>query len=138
MIGLSRSCHDTRMDDSERGAVRVWAWLLWMMTAGIWFAEMSAIGYSKPAHDDADPVSAAAYNHQQNMAWAYHVFWMVVIPPVAALIGGALVERRERREGRGRRPGRRALGGAFGAFLATVVIGGYGVYQGLANMRFVF
>jgi hypothetical protein len=120
------------MRNGERDEAVVLMWLLWIMAIGLWFAEMSAVGFSKPEHNDRDPVSAAAYNHQQNMEWAYTVFWLVVIPPVAALIGGAIAERGSRR------PGRRARAAALGALLSLVALGGFSLVRGLANMRFSF
>lgn len=120
------------MRDGERDEAPIVTWLLWIMAIGLWFAEMSGVGFSKPEHNDSDPVSAAAYNHQQNMEWAYAVFWMVVIPPVAALIGGAIAERGSRR------PGRRARAAAIGALLALSVMGGYGLIRSYATMRFSF
>jgi hypothetical protein len=115
-----------------RAAAAALTWLLWVMAIGLWFAEMSAVGFSKPEHDDGDPVSAAAYNHQQNMEWAYLVFWMVVIPLVAAVIGGAIAERG------GRRPGRRARAAAIGALVSLLAIGGFSLVRGVATARFTF
>lgn len=121
------------MEDPEAGTVQVWAWVLWIAAIVLWFVEMRAIGFSKVEHDDRDPVSAAPYNHQQNLVWADHLFWTVVIPIAAALIGAAMVRRHHR-------PGQRALAAAIGALLGAAVVGGVNLYQSVETMRahFVF
>ena len=117
--------------DPARGVMRAWTLVSWIATAGLWYLPMSFVGFSKPEHNDMDPRSAAAYNHQQNVAWADMVVRVLLIPPVAALIG-ALVAGREPP------PGRRALASGLAAFLSVVAMLAFSLYRSFANMRFTF
>jgi hypothetical protein len=113
------------------GAVRRWVPAVWTAALGGWLLELSAVGFSKPAHNDLDPVSAAAANHQANVLWAQHVLWLIL-----TLLGGALLGALA--AGRHAPRGLRALTTGLGALLSTIAIFAYGVYVALTNFRIVF
>lgn len=120
-----------RPTEPAGGVVRAWAWVLWVSTAGLWFLAMSFVGFSKPEHNDRDPVSAAAHNHQQNEAWADTLFWVLLIPPAAALVG-ALVAGREPP------PGRRAVASGLAMSLSLVAMLVFSFIRSLENIQFTF
>jgi hypothetical protein len=118
-------------EDGQRVVRRVWTWAFVVLTVGLWFLELSAIGFSKPEHNDGDPVSAAGYNHQQNLAWADHVFWICAAPLLGAVLGALLAGPRPE-------PGVRALSASAGAFLIPLAVGAVLIVVAAHNVRFVF
>ena len=115
-------------EGERRATLRAWTWVLWIVVAFIWFGEMSVLGFSKPQHNATDPVSAAAYNHQQNAAWAGHVFWVCALPFIGAALG-ALVA------GSDRQPGVRKFSVALGAALGALVVAAVAVFIAVVNFR---
>ncbi|MBR7837437.1 hypothetical protein KDL01_29430 [Actinospica durhamensis] len=95
---------------------------------GGWLLELSAVGISKPASNDSDPVSMAAANHRQNVLWAQHVSLMVFV-----LIGGVVLGAWA--AGSEPSPGHRARTAGLGALLATLVIFAVGAYDYLRNFQ---
>ena len=111
-----------------RAVGRASSWALWTVALGGWLVELSAVGFSKPAGDDGDPVSKAAANHRQNVLWAEHVSLMALVLVVGALLGACAA-------GSAPAPGRRARAAGVGALVATLVILAVGAYDYVRDFR---
>ena len=117
-------------DERSAHAVRGWALVVWFFAFVGWLLELAAVGFSKPAHNDNDPRSAAAANHQINVAWAQHISWMILAFLGAALLGALAAGRRPVHE--------RILAAGIGALGSAVAIFVVALYDAIANYRFVF
>ncbi len=106
-----------------------------ILTATLWFVQMCSAGFSKPEHDDRDPVAAAGYNHQQNLAWSHHVA-LVCAAPVGGVVIGVLIAGLF--TGSRLRPGSSGIIIAASAFLSSAAYCVYLVVTAFENVYFSF
>jgi hypothetical protein len=103
---------------------------VWAVALTGWLLELRAVGFGIPAHDDSDPVSAAAANHQMNVAWAQHIIWLILTLLGTSVLGALAAGRHSTRI--------RMLTAGLGALLGTLAILAVGVYDAVTNYRIVF